>query len=203
MGGQALPRRRRRLLQSRRCVGWAMAEHMRAELVVEALEMAIWQRRPDTGLIHHSDRGSQYVADLRPALPATPVSRSRWAPRAALDNAVCEAFFATLQEGAHPPTLVADLPRAPERDLHLDRGLVQPPPAALPLGYLSPVDYENELSAGTVQASPLRGSDTHRSSRRRLPRPAPTCPPNQARSTCAHRRRGPLLLHRPPTGRVG
>jgi transposase InsO family protein len=44
---------------SRRCIGWAMAEHMRAELVVEALEMAIWQRRPDTGLIHHSDRGSQ------------------------------------------------------------------------------------------------------------------------------------------------
>jgi putative transposase len=44
---------------SRRCVGWAMAEHMRAELVVEALEMAIWQRRPDTGLVHHSDRGGQ------------------------------------------------------------------------------------------------------------------------------------------------
>jgi len=44
---------------SRRCVGWAMAEHMRAELVVEALEMAIWQRRPDAGLVHHSDRGGQ------------------------------------------------------------------------------------------------------------------------------------------------
>jgi putative transposase len=44
---------------SRRCVGWAMAEHMRAELVVEALEMAIWQRRPDVGLVHHSDRGGQ------------------------------------------------------------------------------------------------------------------------------------------------
>jgi putative transposase len=44
---------------SRRCVGWAMAEHMRAELVVEALEMAVWQRKPDHGLIHHSDQGSQ------------------------------------------------------------------------------------------------------------------------------------------------
>jgi putative transposase len=40
---------------SRRCVGWAMADHMRAELVVEALEMALWQRRPDVGLVHHSD----------------------------------------------------------------------------------------------------------------------------------------------------
>jgi len=42
---------------SRRCVGWAMAEHMRAELVVDALEMALWRRRPDIGLVHHSDRG--------------------------------------------------------------------------------------------------------------------------------------------------
>ena len=40
---------------SHRCVGWAMAEHMRAELVVEALEMALWQLRPDIGLVHHSD----------------------------------------------------------------------------------------------------------------------------------------------------
>src|SRR5215213_2161456 len=47
---------------SRRCVGWAMAEHMRAELVVEALEMAIWQRRPAVGLVHHSDSGGQYVS---------------------------------------------------------------------------------------------------------------------------------------------
>ena len=47
---------------SRRCVGWAMAEHMRAELVVETLEMAIWQRRPAVGLVHHSDRGGQYVS---------------------------------------------------------------------------------------------------------------------------------------------
>ena len=44
---------------SRRCVGWAMAEHMRAELVVEALEMALWRRRPAVGLVHHSDRGGQ------------------------------------------------------------------------------------------------------------------------------------------------
>jgi putative transposase len=44
---------------SRRCVGWAMAEHMRAELVVEALEMAVSQRKPERGLIHHSDQGSQ------------------------------------------------------------------------------------------------------------------------------------------------
>jgi putative transposase len=44
---------------SRRCVGWAMAEHMRAELVVEALEMAVWRRKPAAGLVRHSDQGSQ------------------------------------------------------------------------------------------------------------------------------------------------
>jgi len=44
---------------SRRVVGWAMAEHRRAELVVEALEMAVWQRKPTVGLVHHSDQGSQ------------------------------------------------------------------------------------------------------------------------------------------------
>jgi putative transposase len=44
---------------SRRVVGWAMAEHLRTELVLDALEMAIWRRRPAAGLIHHSDRGCQ------------------------------------------------------------------------------------------------------------------------------------------------
>ena len=47
---------------SRRVVGWAMAEHVRTELVVEAVEMALWRRRPSDGVIHHSDRGSQYTS---------------------------------------------------------------------------------------------------------------------------------------------
>jgi putative transposase len=44
---------------SRAIVGWAIADHLRAELVVDALEMAVWQRKPTTGLVHHSDQGSQ------------------------------------------------------------------------------------------------------------------------------------------------
>jgi putative transposase len=44
---------------SRRIVGWALAEHLHAELVVDALAMAVAHRRPDAGLVHHSDRGSQ------------------------------------------------------------------------------------------------------------------------------------------------
>jgi putative transposase len=47
---------------SRRIVGWAMAEHMRTELVADALAMALHQRRPETGVIHHSDKGGQYTS---------------------------------------------------------------------------------------------------------------------------------------------
>jgi len=49
---------------SRRIVGWAMADHLRAELVIDALEMAVARRRPAAGLIHHSDQGSQYTSLL-------------------------------------------------------------------------------------------------------------------------------------------
>jgi putative transposase len=84
---------------SRRCVGWAMAEHMRAELVVEALEMAIWQRRPDPGLVHHSDRGGQYVSLIfGQRCRKAGIDVSMGAKGSALDNAVAEAFFATLKK---------------------------------------------------------------------------------------------------------
>jgi transposase InsO family protein len=84
---------------SRRCVGWAMAEHMRAELVVEALEMAVWQRKPAAGLVRHSDQGSQYTALIfgRSARKAG-IAVSIGSRGSALDNAVCEAFFASLKK---------------------------------------------------------------------------------------------------------
>jgi putative transposase len=53
---------------SRQAVGWSMAEHMRAKLVNNALLMAIWQRKPDKGLLWHTDRGSQYASDNHRAL---------------------------------------------------------------------------------------------------------------------------------------
>ena len=58
-------------LFTRKVVGWAMRDHMRAELAIAALTMAIQRRRPGAGLIHHSDRGSQYAAgDYRDILQA-------------------------------------------------------------------------------------------------------------------------------------
>ena len=84
-------------LFTRKVVGWAMRDHMRAELTIAALTMAIQRRRPGAGLIHHSDRGSQYAAgDYRDILGrATIQSMSRkgncW------DNAPMESFFGTLK----------------------------------------------------------------------------------------------------------
>lgn len=82
---------------SRRVVGWAMATHRRTELVLEALNMALYQRRP-RDVIHHSDQGAQYTsvafgkrcrkAGVRPSLGSVGDG---------YDNALCESFFATLE----------------------------------------------------------------------------------------------------------
>ena len=83
---------------SRRVVGWAMADHLRAELVVDALEMAVARRCPAPGLVHHSDRGSQFVSLLfGQRCAAAGIAVSMGAKGSALDNAVAEAFFKTLK----------------------------------------------------------------------------------------------------------
>lgn len=85
-------------LASRRVVGFAVADHMRAELVVQAMTMAIGRRRPDPGLIFHSDRGSQYTSKTyREFLHKFGVVQSLSRPRQCWDNAVAESFFATLK----------------------------------------------------------------------------------------------------------
>lgn len=83
---------------SRKVVGWSMAENLQAELVTKALEMAVWNRRPAPGLIHHSDHGSQYTSlALGQRLEQAHILGSMGNVGDALDNAVAESFFATLQ----------------------------------------------------------------------------------------------------------
>jgi putative transposase len=85
-------------LGSRRCVGWAMRDTMEVELVLSALQMAREARRPAPGLIHHSDRGSQYASDAyRAALAAHGMVASMSAKGDCYDNAVAESFFSTLE----------------------------------------------------------------------------------------------------------
>jgi len=82
---------------SRKVVGWAMATHLRTELMLEALDMALGQRRPE-GVIHHSDQGTQYTSiafGLR--CQAAGVRPSMGSVGDAYDNAMAESFFATLE----------------------------------------------------------------------------------------------------------
>jgi putative transposase len=85
-------------LCSRAVVGWSMATHMRAELVNQALSMALCQRRPAAGLIMHTDRGSQYGADsYRQLLTQHAIQPSMSRQGNCWDNAVVESFFHTLK----------------------------------------------------------------------------------------------------------
>jgi putative transposase len=84
---------------SRRIVGWSMAEHMKTELVTDALNMAVHRRRPDPGLIHHSDQGSQYVSlGFGQTARDAGIAISMGSKGDAYDNAVAESFFATLKK---------------------------------------------------------------------------------------------------------
>ena len=86
-------------LFSRRVVGWSMGSRMKARLVTDALRMALWQRRPDAGLIVHSDRGSQYASKAyRGLLEANAFVGSMSRKGDCWDNAVAESFFASLKK---------------------------------------------------------------------------------------------------------
>jgi len=85
-------------LCSRKIVGWSMADHMKADLVSDALKMAVARRLPDQGLLHHSDRGVQYASDdyqrllqLHKMRPSMSGKGDCW------DNACAESFWATLK----------------------------------------------------------------------------------------------------------
>jgi transposase InsO family protein len=85
-------------LFTRKVVGWAMRDHMRAELTIAALTMAIQRRRPAAGLVHHSDRGSQYAAgDYRDILQGVAIVQSMSRKGNCWDNAPMESFFGTLK----------------------------------------------------------------------------------------------------------
>jgi transposase InsO family protein len=132
---------------SRRVVGWAMAEHMRAELACDALKMAIQNRRPSPGLIFHSDRGSQYTSsEFTTLLEHNGIRQSLSRPRQCWDNAVAESFFATLKcELIHRhawPTRA----RARSAIFEYIEGWYNRRRLHSSLGYLSPAQYERRCA---------------------------------------------------------
>ena len=128
---------------SRKVVGWSMANHLRTELVLDALEMAIGQRRTD-GVIHQSDQGSQYTslafgkrcreADVRPSMGSV---------GDAYDNAMCESFFATLECELLERRRFASQAEAKMACFSFIEGWYNPARLHSALGYRWPMAYEN------------------------------------------------------------
>jgi putative transposase len=135
---------------SRRIVGWAMTEHMRTELVADALQMAVARRRPEPGLIHHSDQGSQYVAlGFGQQARDAGIAVSMGSKGDAYDNAVAESFFATIKK-----ELVHRQPWPSRRDLssavfEYIEAFYNRQRRHSTLGYLSPEEYERGTSTTT------------------------------------------------------
>jgi len=85
-------------LFSRKIVGWCMSPHLTTDLVEDALRMALFERQPEPGLLHHSDRGSQYASEqVRQILAANHIQVSMSRTANCYDNAVMESFFSTLK----------------------------------------------------------------------------------------------------------
>lgn len=138
---------------SRRLVGFSMTNHLRAELVVDALEMAIWRRKPAAGLIHHSDQGVQYTSlSLGKRLEEAGIVASMGSVGSAYDNAMAESFVATLKSellGEHRwPT------RACTRTAIFEylESFYNRKRLHSALGYKSPVDYEEATMKQTIAA---------------------------------------------------
>ncbi len=120
-----------------------MASHLKTELVVDALEMAIWRRRPAAGLIHHTDRGSQYTAlSFGKRLEEVGIVPSMGRTGSALDNAMAESFVSTLKAE------LVDRHRFPTREaarvaiFEYIEGFYNRVRRHSSLGYESPVDHE-------------------------------------------------------------
>ena len=133
-------------------VGWAMANHLRAELVVAAMEMAIGQRRPGD-VIHHSDQGCQYTslafgnrckeAGVRPSMGSV---------GDAYDNAMCESFFATLECELLDRRRFASQAEAKMACFSFIEGWYNPVRLHSSLGYRSPMAYEATMQVAEAQA---------------------------------------------------
>ena len=136
-------------LFSRKLVGWAMDQTMTTALVTDALDMALQQRKPTVGLLHHSDRGSQYASLAYQARLATyqiKVSMSRTGN--CYDNAVMESFWATLKtERTHDQSYQTRAEARTDIFLFLE-GFYNRRRRHSTLGYLSPDQFERHFYLG-------------------------------------------------------
>jgi putative transposase len=143
---------------SRRIVGWAMANHLRTELVLEALNMAVGRRQPTTDVIHHSDQGCQYTsiafgsrcreAGVRPSMGSV---------GDCFDNAMCESFFATLECELLDRHRFATQAEARIAVFDFIEGWYNTQRRHSSLDYDSPIRYERRHEAALQAAAPENG----------------------------------------------
>ncbi len=135
-------------LYSRQVVGWSMAEHMRAKLVNDALMMAVWKRKPDKGLLWHTDRGSQYASESHRALLSQHGIRQSMSRKGnCWDNSVSESFFHTLKTELIHHKTYQNRSEAKQAVFEYIEVFYNRERLHSANGYLSPVDYELQQKA--------------------------------------------------------
>jgi transposase InsO family protein len=140
-------------LYSRRVVGWAMGQRINQALTLRALKMALAGRAPKPGLVHHSDRGSQYAAKIyRRLLKARGIECSMSRKGDCWDNAVAESFFATLKVELVYETLFITRAQARQQIFEYIEVFYNRVRRHSYLGYVSPVDYEGDNASDTKAA---------------------------------------------------
>jgi len=142
---------------SRRVVGWAMETHLRTELVLQALNMALHQRHPFE-VIHHSDQGCQYTSiAFGKRCGEMGVRPSMGSVGDAYDNAMCESFFATLECELLDRRSFKTQAEARMAVFQFIEGWYNPHRRHSSLGYLSPMNYERSKAPATLpQPAPVR-----------------------------------------------
>jgi transposase InsO family protein len=139
---------------SRRVIGWALDRHVDDELTLTALRMAIAHRSPSAGLVHHSDRGSQYASrDYIELLAANQIRVSMSRPANPWDNAACESFIKTLKYEEVYRNDYRDLAEARASIGKFLETVYNQKRLHSSLGYLPPAEFEAQLAAQTVEAA--------------------------------------------------
>ena len=127
---------------SRKIVGWAMAEHLRTELVLSALNMALGQRKA-RGVVHHSDQGSQYTSlQFGSRCRQSGILPSMGSVGDCFDNAMCESFFATLECELLDRWVFHTPEQARQAVFAFIEGWYNPHRRHSSIGYLSPIQFE-------------------------------------------------------------
>jgi putative transposase len=133
---------------SRKIVGWAMSSRLATQIVLDALEMAVEQRRPADGVIHHSDQGCQYTStEFGKRCREAGIRPSMGSVADCYDNAMCESFFATLECELLDRVRFVNHAEAELAVFDFIEGFYNTRRRHSALGYLSPVVFEQRTEA--------------------------------------------------------